>query len=617
MKLKHILIFIFLTVIVSILQFIMAKKNLEMGFFTDDWLFLSAYREYLDNPILDIFHGWKAMGSHWFTYSYYIGVMYGFFELDYFSYRLLNLILKIAATISLYPLVLYLSKNKLLAFLSSLLYAIHFSSFGLLDGPSRGGIFIAITIMNLFLIAYFYCIKNRISSVFYLVGLAALFLIPVAMGATRLFPLLVIPFIVEGIYFFINKSKNYLKIMLLRLSVLYFPLVLLFLLSPESVAVALAYPSNLIEKMKNGNFQLLLIPFASFGSMFIPRELWLIMGQPIYSNLKSYLEFFLFGPMFIYTIFFTILSLFISKKPMKFIIRSLVVNLSIGVTVFLVVQNWLTLDQSIKTPVDPITFVLPSLIGLIAVSFAFCLFLDWRVEEDKNSLSIFIFLGLLFSLVFTLLTWMFADVNSVFTGVHAYLNIPSMGISIAMAAILILIFNKLKFIRYFGGFSSIIVAIIFLGLYFRVSAKTVDNFFSYWLINGAAASDQKRIQAQFWQEIGDKEYSLKKLPIIYFSDSEEYENGGFYNEALIWRLHSWFDLRYNQSKEKRFNLCTFEILGKEELKKFVSVADDGKTLINSKCKQTIVDIDDFFAFRLKGRNLLPNRAEVLKGLGIK
>lgn len=288
--------------------------------------------------------------------------------------------------------------------------------------------------------------------------------------------------------------------------------------------------------------------------------------------------------------------------------------------VFAIAYNWLHLDKATRAPVDPGTFLVPALIGLFVVISSFCLFLEWKESKKKNNLLPFLFIGPIFSLTFITLTWFFADVNSIFMGVHAYLSIPSIGTSLVLATILVLIYQKICSLKIFQKNKIIPAAliIIIIGIFFRISFIITDEYFSNWLNNGVRITDQQRIWNQFWNELGSKKhYSANYMPLIYLGDSEEYENGAYYEEVITWRLANWFDLKYNQNKQPPFDLCEIEIRGKDELEKFVKISEDGKMIISNKCGDIVSHrIDDFFAFRLKDRNLVPNKTEVLNKLGI-
>lgn len=610
---KNFLILFFLIFIVSISQFILATKHLEFGFFTDDWLFLSLYRAFITNPILDILDGWKNIGSHNFAHAYYIGVLHNFFGLNYISYHVLNQILKIIATLTLYPLVLIISRNKLLAFFSTIFFAIHYSPFGTLDNASRGEDFIAIALMNLFLAAYFYISKKGLSNIFLMLGFAIWLVTTVFIDPTRLFPLvMLLPFL--ELFIFLRRKKQ-IKTSIKRLLVMYSPFIPLFLFAPGAIIYQLGYITGIFGMLKMGNLQLFLTPFASFGSMYIPREFWLIFGHPIYNNLGGYLQFLMLGPVFIFCILTVLLGIFVSKKPLILINRSLFLNIIAGLVVFLFAHNWISLKETVRAPVDPGTYILPSLIGLFILILGFGLFLEWRKSEKKNNLLPIPFFGSLFSLGFIILTWLFADINSIFTGVHAYLNIPAIGTSVALAAILTLFFERISSYKIFKlkKIISIFIVILIFFLYFKISAQSVDRYFSHWLNNGLAAADQQRISNQFWNEVGlSKQYSLTNLPLIYLETPEAYNDGAFYSETIYWQLASWFDLKFNENKDMRFNSCAFEILGKEELEKFVTIEDG--ILISTKCGKYEHKLENFFAFKLKNRNLIPNREEILKVL---
>lgn len=615
---KDLILFFFLVLAVSLSQFILARKHLEMGFFTDDWMFLSAYRAYVANPFLDIIQAWKEIHSHNFSYAYYLGILYSFFGLDYSAYRIINQILKIIATLSLYPLVLYVSKRRLLAFLATFIYAIHFSTFGLLDGPSRGGNFIAIALMNLFLLTYFYVSKKKISNIFISISLSVWLLVIILFGSTRLFPLIAIVPLVE-LFNLRDKIKKGIEIAVKRLAVVYFPFLLLFLFSPKSISMQLGYIGGLFEKLQMGNWQLFLTPFAVMGSTYISEDFWPFFGKAFYDNFNSFLSSLLIESILAYLILLILIVFFISKRPLKFLIRYVVFSFIIGVAVYFIDHNWLFLNATIRTPVDPGTYLIPALIGLFVMITGFCLFLEWRESEKKNNLHPFLFLAPVFSLIFIFLTWMFADINSIFLGVHAYLTIPSIGTSIVLATILVLIYERLRNFKSLGKIAPVLLIMIILFFYFRISATNVDKFFSHWVDNGLRISDQKRIIDQFWTEIGDSEkFNQNNLPLIYLdTEKAEYENGSFYSEVIVWRLSAWFDLRYKNSKEGRFSLCSIEILGKTELEKFVSVGDDGKTLISNKCGRMEYKTKNFFAFSLENRNLVPERLKILKNLGVK
>ena len=284
-----ILLFSLLLIIVSINEFILGGKSLDLGFFTDDWLFLSHYREFVANPILDILVAWKNIGSHNFSHSYYMGLLHFFFGLDFTAYRYFNLILKIFAVLSLYPLVLILFRNKPIAALATFIYSIHFSSFGMLDGPSRGEDFIGIIFMNFFFLIYMLLRRKGEIPLIYLLGLTIIFSTTIFIDPTRFFPLIFFVVMLEIYKFILNRKFSELKTCMRHVFILLSPFLFVFIFTPQAIIPELLYFVTKYKIMVAGNFQLLLVPFASFGSMFLPKDYWSFFGKPDYTNFINYL----------------------------------------------------------------------------------------------------------------------------------------------------------------------------------------------------------------------------------------------------------------------------------------------------------------------------------------
>lgn len=621
MKNKNLYPFLFLIFLVTTSQFILANKHLEFGFFTDDWLFLSIYRAYVVNPLFDIFSAWKNVGAHNFAHTYYMGILFNFFGMNYLYYHLLNQIFKIIATLTLYPLIIVISKNKWLAFLSTLFFAIHYSPFGTLDNVSRGEDFIAIASMNLFLMTYFYIIKRGISKVLVIVGLAGWLFGTILIDSTRLFPIIFLMPLIELFNIILNRTRKQTAVSLKRLAVLFFPFLPLFIFSPNAILFEVRYSIGLIDKMKTNNWQLFLTPFAAMGSTYIPKNLWFLFGHPVYETFGNYITFLLRGPVLIFFLLNLFLSFFISKKPLRFVRLSLFLDLVFGIIVFLPVHNWLFLDQAKRAPVDPGNFLVPSLIGIFILIEAFSLFLEWKKGKEKDSLISFLFLGPVFTLFFTFLTWVFADLNSIFMNVHPYLNIPSIGTSVTLGALILLIYRKLKTFRILA--KNQIVAVLFIILlmtaYFKISALNVDEYFSHWLNNGLRAQDQDRLINQFWKEIGTRTFDVNNPPVIFLDATKDYDNGTFYAEAMVWKVSSWLDLKYNKPKGGRFTRCDIVILNKAVLESGVANQTGEKLLVpagplNCRGEDVSYNSKDILAFKLINRNLIPDREEILQSL---
>ena len=618
MKRSDIFIFVLLITLVATTQIILGQKHLQFGFFTDDWLFLSAYRAYVINPILDLLHAWKNIGSHNFAHAYYVGILFSIFSLDYLNMNILNQTLKVIATLSLYPLIYTLSKNRKLAFLATVIYGMHYSPFGTLDNASRGEDFIGIILMNLFLSGYFKVIINNLTNFVKILVYAVWLFTTILVDVTRLFPVIFLVFLMEIVSIIWYREKSKTKGSLIRLSVIFFPFLPLLIFSPDSILFQVRYAFGLIDKIASHNWQLFLTPLSTLGSTYVPKNLWTLFGNATYETITSYIAFILSGPIFIFFLIGFITSFFVSKKPMRILRLNLFFNFIVWIIVFFVVNNWLFLDPLKRAPVDPGTYLVSALVGIFFLIYALSIFLEWK-KTKSNKLTPFIFIGVIFGFLFTFSTWLFADLNSIFIGVHPYLNIPSIGSSLTIAVILLLMFEKLKLIKIFGkkNFISAFLIIGILLIYFNISKLNVDLYFSTWLDNGLRASDQERLINQFWAEVGSRNFTISNLPLIYLDAREDKINGTFYSEAIIWKVASWLDLRYTKNQEDRFSLCQVMVLG-EAFDKYVSISKDGKTIQSKSCGENIsYSRSNFFSFKLKDRNLIPNTTEIFNELVIK
>lgn len=603
-----------LIVLVILTQYLLGNKSLEMGFFTDDWMFLTIYRAYISNPILDLVSAWRNIGSHNFSHSYYLGILYSIFGLDYTAFRVTNLILKTLATLSLYPLVLIIFRKRLVAFLATLIYAIHFSPFGLLDGPSRGEDFLAIIFMNLFLIIYIYLLRKNSLNFFYLFGLTILLCLTIFIDTTRMFPLVFLILLIEGYLIIAKRSVSQFKASAVRMLILYSPFVLAVIFAPHTIVPQLLYYTGLYNRLIQGNFQLFLIPFASLGSTFLPRDIWTNLFYKLgYYSLLDYLTFLI--PTFLVFGILDLLLGFLTERPRRFFMTTLKYNFIFAVVAFFMANNWLSLPKEMAASVDPGAFLSPGIMGLFFLSMGLGFLDQWLLSERKKGFYLGLFLSLAFSILFIFLTWVFSDINAVFMEVHPYLGIPAIGSSIFIALILTLLYEKLvKKSQVISIFSVSFLIVVF----FLISIFAVNKYFDKWLDEGMRVADQEKFINRLWSHVKVDKLSTTDIPpLIYLDTSEDYKNGAFYSEVIIWRLPYLFGLKYRAEKEGRYTNCDLLIIDKAEVEKLVRVVDGKRTIVRDKCGPTYVyKRENFYAFKLKGRDMYPVTDAVLKELGV-
>lgn len=613
-KLGNLILIVSLLVFVTALQFILGQKQLQYGFFIDDWLALGWYKQFVTHPFLDIPNAWKAAGSHNFIHTYYIGALFEIFQYNYSLYHILNTFLKALAVISFFPFVYILFKNKLLAFLAVLIYAIHFSPFGVIFHVIGGEDSIVVICLNLFLALFIYSSqKHYLNNLKILLLLFILFLSFVISDIPRTYPVaLMLPFL-ELFNFLLNKSSTSVKSSLLRLIFFYSPFIAIILYSPDSALHEIFISDKLTHTFNQGNLQLILTIFASFGSNFIPKQIWPLFGNPDYLHLETFIFSLLSRMSLIFGFAYIVMGILVNSS--NFILRSLFFSLFFSLLAFWAANHWLYLDPSLKSSVDPGVFFIPALIGLFIFSSALSFLLSWLKSNRKNLLLLTLPISTFFSFLYILLTWILVEDNTIFMGVHAYLNIPALGSSLFMAILLYLAIQNLKNnqLRLARKFASILTIIYFF-FFFILSVKQIDEFFSFWLKNGFAASDEELIRQIFWKEVGtDKNFSYQNPALFYIDTSEDYDNGYYYSNVFIWKIPYYLLVNSRTTLEN----CDLIAINENIEKLRVEIIGGKKVLVYDKCgHEMIYPPDNFYAFKLKDRTIYPNREEVLKKLGI-
>lgn len=615
-KLRSLILITGVLIIIIIIQFILGKKHLEFGFFIDDWDNLAAYKMYVQNPILDMLDAWKGLGSHRFAHVYYIGILFEFFKFDYLAYNITNQLLKALSAFSLFPLIYLLFKNKLVAFLTSLLYVIHFSTYGTLDDVSRGEDFLAIIAMNLFLIIFVWASQKHSFNPKVMFSLFFLFLSTAFLAPSRTYPVLLMLPLVELFNFWLNRSSTSLKSILKRLTFLYSPFIILLFISPDSIIAQIGYYKGLWEMLKNGNFQLLLAPFASFGSNFVANDLYVYFGPPYYQKMERFLSSTLLIMLTIFIPLYTLIGFLITSSPRRFIIKTSLNSIFFSILFFMAANRWLHLDLNHRASVDPGTFFIPALVGLFILSSAIVLFLVWLYEKKRNDFLLGLSLSPIISFLYIFITWVLTDVNSIFLGVHPYLNIPAIGTSLYLAILFYLIYQKLNSVKLFWIKRAVapLVLIFCISLFYLISSQAIDQYFSYWLKNGFAASDQERMRKAFWKELGQNKYFSYQNPALFYLDGFlDYNNGMYYENGFVWRIPAYLVVETG----KTLPACDL-MMYKVDIKELkVKIVKGKKFITQTRCGSDLVyPIENFYAFKLIDRNVIPNKSEVLKKIGI-
>lgn len=604
---KDFIIFFTLIIIVVFLQYLLLYKQLQYGFMPDDWWPLFEYKTAGMEPLSAFKHIWERNGIYTTYQIYYIGILYDFFNLDFFKYQLVNQLLKVISVLSIYPLILKVFRSRILAFLSVLIYAIHFSPVGTLEITAKGSDYIGITLMSFFLLSYAQVVTN--SSWKKLVVTLLLLILTFALSPIRTYPIIPLIFLVE--LFLMAKNKFLLSsLQVKRLIFIFLPLLLVLIHNPLTFTrFMLINPPAIIERISYGNWQMLLHPVISYSSIFIEGDVWQIFGRMIISSgFKNYLLHLISSTEILFFLAAVFFAYIVSKKPFGFIIKLISLTLVSHAGVYFLVTHQNNIPQNLKVHFDG-GYMPLVLVGLFILNLVFLTWVEW-LGRKKDYILLALWLAPFFSFVFIWFTWVLSDYVVVFRGVHSYLNIPAMGSSVFLAAVSVAIFNKLKN----KSRAVLLIFPILFFSYFIMSSLVIDKYVTGFLNTGMRASEQQQFREQVWSVLKNSGYDGNKPALIYFDAGNDYVNGRFYEISTLARFDKWL---YFWSSPKDICMLPQNINSdRKKLENAIVTKYSGKGfLFPDICnRERFYSLEDFFAFRLSDKKVIDIKYEIVRSL---
>lgn len=606
------LIFLIIFPAVAILQYIILSPHLLYGFADIDWAGLLKYK-YIENPfsIGSFMNLWNLSGVY-ATQYYFIGIQESLFSLDYTKFNLVAYVLKFLSTITIFPLFYIITKRKLIAILGTLIYTISFTTVAALYTVMTTINYLGIAFMNTFLLVYWQLAeKNKLE---WRLMLPAIFFFYSAFffATERMYPL--VPLIIIGEFFYIygqKFSKTYLIMGLKRLLLLFAPAIFLMLIKPnirsEMIPFFVGNSMALFQKISDGNWHLIFTPFTALGSMFLPKEHQLSLGEINLTSLPDYLGFLLGGPLFIFGSVTLISAIFLSSKPRRFLLMAFAFITPLMIFSFYLATRRLTVNPDLRMYFDP-NFVMPkALIGIFVFALTFAFLFEWTAKKMNNHFTLPLFMGPAMAFFFIIITWLPADIALVFWGIHRYLTIPAIGISLFLATVIASIYDKLRNIR----ITKTIAFTIFLILIpiYIIYTQAIANYFDYELnFAGTKASEHIRMKGKLKSIINN--LSMSDPSVFFFDESQDAANSYFNETTVLAGFVFWTMFRDDEVVPIQFTpklirsyfLCGGNgIFCPEELKKAVVEKDGYRGLLFD---GTFYKAENFYAFRFVNRDLV-------------
>lgn len=584
-------LFIILSIIVIISQIILLKPHLQYGFSDVDWGFLSIYKTenpYSASQFIEFLKRGGTLGGVYTHQIYYIGIQEHFFGLDFKSFHLTTHFFKILATLSSYPVLLVISGSGLVALIGTILFGFSYSGVGTMYTVVTSNDYLAIFLMNIFLTIYFYIVKKNTGNWFYLLGLLIFLVLALFWSTERIYPLPLFVVLLELFMFWTKKKleKNSLK----RIFILLSPLVIIFIIKPTIfLSFVLDHGVEIAQRVSLGNWNLILTPFIALGSIIVPHNYTKYLLPP--------------GSIFTFTVVTLILGLTIFKRPLKNTLHILLITSVFSVILYILASHFV--DHLITQE-----SIIQALVGFYILAIAIVSFNYWRKEKERILLGLFV--GPFLAFLYIFLTWIGAATSEVFAGVHRYLTIPALFMSLFLANLFGIIFLKLwklpQNIKYLKILS---VAPLFLFILFiNINVKEIQYFFNYQLISGFGAADKNLMRNQLNGYLNN--LSDTKTSLFYFDFMEDNDRGYYYDNTLLGGFGTWMLWHPSINFNKDFAPKAFWNNPKL-LKESLQTMNGEKVIIFEK---KFYNINNFYAFKLKDKKIIDIKSEILNQLGV-
>lgn len=607
---------------VILLQYFVLMPHLKYGFGDNDWNYLLSFKEFSNrfhDPINHFLNVWKTWGVYAYQ-VYYIGFIEKLLGMNYKSIHVVTHIFKVIATLSLFPVVYLITKSKLAAFLTTLIYAVAYSTVGVMITIVTSGLYVAIPVMSLFLIWYWHLINQRKNGVLGIILAVVLFFLTLLLATERMYPLIPTIILIELFWWFKNNySKKVLMGIIKRLSLFVVVFLVLSLFYHHDYGGFLGgNTKDTFNRLSLGNWQVLIRPLTSFGSLFLPRDYWKYLGNPNVDNLFSYLEFFISGPLFLFVIFAVIFSVFFSRSRRRFMLITLASTFILSFLVYILSSHRLTIPLKNRMDFD-IATILPTLIGSFVVSLTVALFKEWLDGKKKDNLIISMVGGVVISLVFIILTWFAADYVLVFTGVHRYLTVPAIGSSLFIAVFITVVFRKLNVNKAGKPISYLVLLMLIPFILFN--AKVIGDYFKYELdYAGMNAEGHIRMKSKLWSYLNN--FSTEDPSIFYFDESADHENGYFDETTVLAGFNFWMRFRGSEIVDNkltpallRSNLICAELKSMclNTVRSLVTIKNSEKGILYG---NIFYKPENFYAFRFINKDIVDIKPEIEAAIGL-
>lgn len=570
---SHKFVLVWLMLGIPIISYLLLKKTFNLALYGDDWLQLyNLWLSFDVHKTLSFFDIKSYLSSYWPQY-FFLGIIRHFFEYAAPAYFTASLMLRILATISLFFLVIELSKSRLAAFLATLIFTFSIAGLQTTDWVFNMNTYAGIIFLNLAIIAY---LKIRQLNTFFswnyitfiIFFTLALGIVPVRMHGA-------IPFILISelfLYIFIDK-KNILrfdKFLITRLILSVSILLMLikmgsFVLGGEFSQLGnnFLYLEDMIQK---GKYDILFYFLGIIGNFSIPDT----FNTAIFSGHISKM-----------TAFFTLFGLLITLATRG---NKLTYGLIILFNLLCTITGKLLI---LWNPDLSFANLFSISVGFQSLFLLFLTFFNTKKTYPKLAASMII--GMFWIISFSLLYWLRTRFL-ILESTSRYMTMGAVGFSISFASLLSLMFQGLKETNRIKSAFFIIPVILLIG-WLNINFNATQSYLSNLETNRNLALADKT-----WATLKKFVPELDKntLSLFYFT----FDNSVATDMTLIFGFSPHAGLSYKISSWEKTPLPTINY---PELLKMVSTGEPLKNIHAREAKP--VSISRVFAFDFRNGEL--------------
>lgn len=618
-------VYLILVLLVSLIHWKIFQPVIQyQNYFPSEWPFIIYYRALQPHAFGHFWDVWtKYLGLHGTDHMYFIGILSDFLGSNYLMYTVVNIVLKIIATLSVFPLVFIIFRNKLLAFLTTIIFAISSATTGPLDLATNGKDYIALALMNISLIVYYRSINSVAKRASMLSAL--LFFITYMVSPGRMFTLFLLIPLSEMFWLLTTHKLSNLKISLFRVFVIFLPIILISIHSPASFCCPHEKgPQLLLADTLSGNLYNLLDPLAPLSWTIFPNYYWKFFGildNQSLDNLGNYLFFLIKSPLLIFGVLNLILAFILSKKPLKFFVKVMILNLIADIVIYFLASKHSIPGGSSAT--EPRLYLM---YPVLASAFILIIALVSFLERKSSKISAAIWIGPAISMIFLLPMWIVVGhlINDWFSGQRYYL-LPAMGGALFTGAVLTAIYEKSKSNQLSKSLSMVIMFIILFNLY-KTNKDEVYLHFVPEDRKDIKISEVSLLYDRLINALGD---SAKQGDVLIYFDENKSDITPEYLK-IVFTFNNFGDI-IHQRRALGTTGCIGSFSGKEKLIKSLQIRNNEEGFgINARCfdndiipnvtmwldKPWFFKVKDFHAFYIQRGNLIDITKETLKEIGL-